>query len=252
LLHKWHPYAHRKKKEIRSGSILFDFMKILHRNRSNFAAVIYRFKIWFEDIDDVVRWIDIKPSHTFLDFHHIIQDAIGFDKKELASFYVSDDRWRKHMEVSLEDMTMGEEEDNAQPAVMMKDSRLRDFINDPHQRFVYITDYVANWTLFCEMQSISDELPKKEYPLVHKSEGKAPRQREDSKFKMLDDNEFDALAAKILAAKGAKNIMEGAEEELVADLGEDEDEEADEFGLDELNDAADPEFGTGDGFTEVS
>jgi hypothetical protein len=212
--------------------------------------MIYRFKVWFEEIEDVVRWIDIKPSHSFLDFHHAIQDAIGFDKKEFSSFYISDDRWRKLMEISLEDMHMGEDEESAQPAVLMKDSRLRDFINDPHQRFVYITDFVANWTLLCELQAIADEQPKKEYPLTYRTEGKAPRQREDSKFKMLDDNEFDALAAKILAAKGAKNIMEGAEEELVADAG-DEEEESDEFGFDELNDAADSEFGTEEGFTEI-
>jgi len=34
----------------------------------------------------VVRWIEIKPSHTFMDFNNIIQEAIGFDNKELASF----------------------------------------------------------------------------------------------------------------------------------------------------------------------
>ena len=40
-------------------------------------------------MDDVVRWIEIKPSHTFMDFNNIIQEAIGFDNKELASFFVS-------------------------------------------------------------------------------------------------------------------------------------------------------------------
>jgi hypothetical protein len=215
--------------------------------------MIYRFKIWFEDIEDVVRWVDLKPSHTFLDFHNIVQESIGFDKKELASFYISDNKWRKLMEISLEDMHMGDEDESQQPAVLMKDSRMRDFINDPHQRFIYITDYVANWVLMCELLTIADEQPKKEYPLVFKSEGKAPRQREDSKFKMLDDNEFDALAAKILAAKGAKNVMEGAEEELVADADSDDAEDStDEFGFDELNNSTDGEFGMEDGFTELT
>lgn len=216
--------------------------------------MIYRFKIWFEDIEDVVRWIDIKPSHNFLDFHNIIQDAIGFDKKEFASFYISDDKWRKLLEISLEDMNMGDEGEGTHVGVLMKDSRLRDFINDPHQRFVYVTDFVANWTLMCEMQAIADEQPKKEYPLVYRSEGKAPRQREDSKFKLLDENEFDALAAKILAAKGVKNIMEGAEEELIAavdDEDSDEDESKDEFGFDEFS-SGDADVNLDDGFTELS
>lgn len=208
--------------------------------------MIYRFKVWFDDIEDVVRWIDIKPSHTFLDFHNIIQEAIGFDKKEPSSFFISDDKWRKLFEIRLVDMGENEDEESA-PSILMKDARLRDYINDPHQRFVYITDYMAMWTLFCEMQTIADEAPKKEYPLVYRSEGKAPRQREDSRFKMLDDNEFDALAAKILAAKTGKNIMEGAEEELVAD--EDEEDE-DDLGLNEYGEGTDDDFGM-DGFSEL-
>lgn len=208
--------------------------------------MIYRFKVWFEDIEDVVRWIDIKPSHSFLDFHNIIQEAIGFDKKEPSSFFISDDKWRKLFEIRLDDMGDQENEDSS-PSILMKDARLRDYINDPHQRFVYITDYMAMWTLFCEMQTIADEAPKKEYPLIYRSEGKAPRQREDSRFKMLDDNEFDALAAKILAAKTGKNIMEGAEEELVAD--EEEDDE-DELGLNEYGEGTDDDFGM-DGFSEL-
>lgn len=216
----------------------------------NFArSMVYRFKVWFDDVEDVYRWIDIKPSHTFFDFHNIIQEAIGFDKKEFASFYVSDDRWRKLFEITLEDMEMGSDDGNSDgvPAMLMKDARLRDYVNDPHQRFVYVTDFVANWTLFVELQTVADEAPKKEYPMVLRSEGKAPRQREDSRFKMLDDNEFDALAAKILAAKNAKNIMEGAEEEIV-DAEDEEEEEKDEFGFDEFGSSEDE---LGSGFSEL-
>jgi hypothetical protein len=65
---------------------------------------------------------------------------------------------------------------------------------------------------------------------------------------MLDDNEFDALAAKIMAAKAGKNIMEGAEEELVDDDGDEDDD--DDLGLKEFNDSNDDEFGM-DGFSEL-
>ena len=69
------------------------------------------------------------------------------------------------------------------------------------------------------------------YPCVFRSEGKAPRQREDSKFKMLDDSEFDAIAAKILANKGIKNELTeefnqfGTNEE---DLEQDDESSADD------------------------
>ncbi len=208
--------------------------------------MIYRFKVWFDDLEDVVRWIDVKPSHTFLEFHHTIQESIGFDKKEPTSFYISDDKWRKLFEICLDDMGSGDNEDEA-PKALMKDAKLRDYINDPHQRFIYITDFLAMWTLHCELQSIADEVPQKTYPLVFRSEGKSPRQREDSRFKMLDDNEFDALAAKILAAKSGKNIMDGAEEELVDAVDDDDD---DDLGLNQYGDSTDEDFGM-DGFSEV-
>jgi hypothetical protein len=101
---------------------------------------------------------------------------------------------------------------------------------------VYVSDYLANWTLMCELVSIEEPKTTVSYPLVYKSEGKAPRQREDSKFKMLDDNEFDVLAAKILASKGIKNDLTeefnqfGIDEEDETD-GEVSDEDSDDDGF---------------------
>lgn len=197
----------------------------------NFAAMVYRFKVWFENNDEVIRWIDIKPSQTFLVFHNAIQDAIGFDKKELASFYISDSKWKRLFEIMLEDMTDGDDNEDALPVVTMNQAKLRDYINDPHQRFIYVTDYLANWTLLIELLSIEESSKDLIYPRLFRSEGKAPRQREDSKFKMLDDNEFDALAAKILASKGIQNELTQEFSELETDAT-DEDED-DEFGMDD-------------------
>lgn len=201
--------------------------------------MVYRFKIWFENQDDVIRWIDIKPSQTFKQLHEAIQSAIGFDGKELASFYISDSRWKRLSEIMLEDMTEGE---NELPTITMEMARLRDYINDPHQRFIYVTDYLANWTLLCEMQSIEDPKANTTYPMLVKSEGKSPRQREDSKFKMLDDSEFDAIAAKILASKGIQNELTAefnslSQEGLAADEDDDDDDDFSEDG-----DSEDDEF----------
>jgi hypothetical protein len=197
----------------------------------NFATMVYRFKIWFENNDEVIRWIDIKPSQTFLDFHNAIQDAIGFDKKELASFYISDSKWKRLFEIMLEDMTDGDDNEDALPVVTMNQAKLRDYINDPHQRFIYVTDYLANWTLLIELLSIEESSKDLIYPRLFRSEGKAPRQREDSKFKMLDDGEFDVLAAKILASKGIQNELNQEFSALETDaIDEDED---DEFGVDD-------------------
>lgn len=72
---------------------------------------------------------------------------------------------------------------------------------------------------------------------------------------MLDNNEFDALAEKILAAKGIKSLLVEYEEELIAavddedlndDLGDEEGDDAegddadhDEFGFNDLSNGID-------------
>lgn len=200
-------------------------------------------------MEDVVRWIEIKPSHTFLDFNNILQEAIGFDNKEAASFFVSDDRWRKISEVKKSKPLGDTDLTGDAKAPLMESIKIRTCVNDPHQRFIYIYDYSTQWTLLCELISIEESNPKYTYPRVYRSEGKAPRQHNEGKFKMLDDNEFDTLAEKILAAKGVKSLLVEHEEELLAqdddDLDDDldtegeEDDENDEFGFGSLGEGID-------------
>ena len=40
---------------------------------------IYKFKISFEDFDDVVREIDIKSNQTFEDLHRALHKSIGYN-----------------------------------------------------------------------------------------------------------------------------------------------------------------------------
>ena len=46
--------------------------------------MIYRFKVWFEEEEEIFRVIDIAPSASFLSLHQVVLDSIGF-KKDLPS-----------------------------------------------------------------------------------------------------------------------------------------------------------------------
>lgn len=50
--------------------------------------MIYRFKVWFEEEEDINRVIDIQPGATFLDFHNAILDSIGFKKRYANRFFL--------------------------------------------------------------------------------------------------------------------------------------------------------------------
>ncbi|MEY3983773.1 MAG: hypothetical protein RL160_1332 [Bacteroidota bacterium] len=203
--------------------------------------MIYRFKVWFEEDEDIVRWIDVQSSNTFLDFHNSILESIGFDKKEPASFYMSDDNWKKRLEVTLVDMGM-EESDQAEPKPLMKDARMRDYVNDPHQRFVYVYDFIQMWTLYCELTQILEDEKGKTYPSLFRSLGKAPRQHEGaSRFKIVDDAEFEELAARMIA--GRKGDGPAAEEELLVDDEDDDDD--DDLGFGDSDEYDEGELGGG-------
>ena len=183
--------------------------------------MIYRFKVWFEEDEDINRVIDIQPTATFLDLHNIVLDSIGFNKKEASSFYVSDDNWRKGKEVTL--MENGSK-------LLMDKVKINELVNDPHQKFLYITDFKEQWALHIELQSIQNDVKGIKYPLISKSTGKAPKQNEGlGRFKIVDESEFDEIANK-LVSKQAPMLDEGFDENAFGEEGEDEENIEDEFG----------------------
>ncbi|MBL7888018.1 MAG: hypothetical protein JNL24_00605, partial [Bacteroidia bacterium] len=62
---------------------------------------VYRFRVTFEDNEEVYREIEIKSTQNFEDFHNVIVQSIGFDNLHDASFYISDDYFRKGDEITL-------------------------------------------------------------------------------------------------------------------------------------------------------
>ncbi|MEY4602913.1 MAG: hypothetical protein RIT43_205 [Bacteroidota bacterium] len=134
---------------------------------------IYRFRVTFEDYDDVSRDIEIRSAQTFEDFHHAIHSAIGFDASKPASFYMSDDHWTKGNEISNREL----KESEVEKVVTLRKSRLCDFIADPHQKIYYIFDPETQWSFRIELiKIIVQEEAGATYPRCIKSAGEAPKQ----------------------------------------------------------------------------
>jgi hypothetical protein len=120
----------------------------------------FKFRISFEDIEDVSRDIEIKPGQTFEDLHFAIQKAINFDASKPASFFISDDYWRKGSEIKSEKLAK---------------YTMADLIDDPHKKFIYEFDN-AEWVLHVELFKIVPDEEGEQYPRCVKSVGKAPKQ----------------------------------------------------------------------------
>lgn len=192
----------------------------------------YRFRVTFEDDSDLYRDIDILTEQSFLQLHNAIIKAFEFTSNELASFYLSDDNWRKGDEIALEDMN--DEDAELPPVKLMRKSIVADFIEDPHQKFVYVFDFLKMWTFYVELVKI---IPKEDielkYPAVTKSGGEIPKQFKNITPSVVDDEDLDDEDDKKLkrSTKSEFNALEQYDADYEGDdeIGEDENDEFDEF-----------------------
>ncbi len=160
--------------------------------------IIYKFRVAFEDHDDVVRFIDIESTSNFADFHKIIQESIGFDATKEYAFYISNDSW--NVETPICDSYPREESTVKLP----KQTNLNKYINDPHQRFIYSFDPELDWTFTIELVKIQKAESHKKYPLLARKEGEAPKQYK-LKGKLpgavANQNEYDKMAEMLIASR---------------------------------------------------
>jgi len=195
---------------------------------------IYRFRISFEDFDDVVREIDIKTNQTFEDLHRAIHRSTGYDADKSSSFYVSTDNWIKGDEIAM--LPNQRKIDNG--VTLMEKAKLSSFVEDPHQKFYYIYNFERSFDFHVELiKIILENDPNIEYPFLVKSIGEAPKiidknnlgafavtsTAATSEFDFLNEMDFVAEDTEELEAMGGRGInAEEVDEEA-------EDEEKDEF-----------------------
>jgi hypothetical protein len=130
---------------------------------------IYRFKVTFENYDDVWREIDIRSDQTFEDFFYAIQQSIGFDNHLEASFYISNDQWKLGQQIS----SVADKKN----VIALKEAVMHDWVNDPHQKIYYTYDPNNDWTFFIELVRIfMREDHSLNYPACVKVYGDAPVQ----------------------------------------------------------------------------
>jgi len=148
---------------------------------------IYRFRVSFEDYEDVYREIDMPSKSTFLDLHIQIQKTTGYDLERSSSFYVSNDQWKKGIEIAH----LPNERKKAAGVLNVEDVRLSKFIDDPHQKFYYTYNFDRPYDFHVELIKILKEEEGKEYPSTFKKVGEAPRNLTAANFPITADEEDD-------------------------------------------------------------
>ncbi len=144
--------------------------------------MIYHFIIISSEEDDFIREILIDADSTFETFHESIQDSVGYDKGQLASFFVADEEWEKGQEITLMPMDFANEGDQ----LLMKDEKLKDHIQNRKDKLIYVFDYFGNRGFFIELLNIGEGRKLAEPKCVN-SKGEAPEQI------LMDDLAMDDL-----------------------------------------------------------
>src|SRR5690554_7918855 len=85
-----------------------------------------------------------------MDFYRILIDSIGFSDKEMASFFLSDNKWRKKQEITLVEMDTDSDVDS----LTMDECVLSDYLEDEKQKLMFVFDYLNERALFIELSEI--------------------------------------------------------------------------------------------------
>ncbi len=169
----------------------------------------YRFRLLYEEQDDFLRDIEIKPGQTFKDFHDIILQSVDIEGNELASFFVCDPLWNKQLEITLIDMGLKEPDPEFDdyderkpvnvpiPVKIMQDVKIREVIDDPHQRILFEYNFLNPRTFFIELIKIVDADSKKDYPQCVKKEGTLTPTVVPNFLSFLDDPDEDAMLGEL-------------------------------------------------------
>ena len=149
--------------------------------------LIYRFRITSNELENFLREIEIQPNQTFQDFHTILMESVDLVHCERASFFLTDKKYIKDKEVTLkpekikvrkydEDMDIVVTDVKVLP--LMKDSKIKNYIEDPHQKLIYEFHGKDYHSFFIELFKIVQSDGMLSYPRCNKRGGELPRKPE--------------------------------------------------------------------------
>lgn len=159
--------------------------------------MLYKIKFISEEVDGFFREINIDSDGTFLDLSNAILKSCGYPDDQMTSFYVCNDEWERGQQITREDVS---DPDNEEDLFLMSDTPLSDFIDDKGQRFEYVFDPFAERSFFVQVKEVIPGQHLDEAEVV-RSKGDAPAQLEA----------FDDSLA--VASVGAKSVAADPDED---------------------------------------
>tara|TARA_B100000780_G_scaffold254192_2_gene202174 strand:+ start:9359 stop:9841 length:483 start_codon:yes stop_codon:yes gene_type:complete len=141
--------------------------------------MILRIRTILDVENDVLRDIEIDEDSLLKDLHVSITKSYGFEGKEMASFFKTNETWDQGDEMSLIDLGFGKDYSN---------ESLNKLFNSENNRLLYVYDFLALWTFFIEVVEVSENDKNIKYPNLVFSQGEVP---EDPPIKIFEESNSD-------------------------------------------------------------
>lgn len=157
--------------------------------------MILLFRIISDEDQDFFRDLVVDGSDTFLDFHRVLQENLGYDPAQLASFFVTSEMWEKQQEITLIDMM----QDNEAVIPTMEEATIEEYISEVNQRMIYVFDFFSERAFFMELIETADQTSPKETPFIANQKGAPPVQLaldrlvDEADSSLYEEDSYDPL-----------------------------------------------------------
>jgi hypothetical protein len=135
--------------------------------------MVFKFRLISDEEKNFIRDVELLSDQTFYDFHLALTRNLNYDNSQIASFFISNDKWEKLSEITLFDMAQGALDKKLH---VMDKTRLDEFIKDLKQRLLYVFDFFNERLLFVELIDIVEKNKEINYPHISLSKGNPPQQ----------------------------------------------------------------------------
>ncbi len=150
--------------------------------------MVYKFRLLSDESDLFCREILIDSEAYFLELHNSILESVDYEKNMITSFFISNEKWEKELEVTLIEMESSPEVDSW----VMNSTRLSEMLDEEGQRLIYVFDNLTERAFYIELIEI---LPTKRLgkPECVFSKGKAPQQSKGFENDKKDKSNLKAV-----------------------------------------------------------
>jgi hypothetical protein len=151
-------------------------------------SMIFQIRMIHGEDETFIRDYEVSYATTLLEFHGFISRDLGYDPMNMASFFISNERWEQLREFTLTDM--GDLGDTGEEGpIPMERVTLGQVLHRNHDRLIYVFDAFDGRVMFLELMGSFKQSDEAEYPRVAFSRGDPPAQFDFSAS--LADNDVD-------------------------------------------------------------